>query len=182
MEVASSRRSLGSGRRGGPRRVAAAALFLAVLAMPAAAEPVAISEEKPVVVVDVPAAFVSKSMERGVQLKTPDGEIYVWFETFGPDEIDALIKEHNDYWAKEGVSLGGDTDRFEKDFGGKKVVATDYKGATWKGKPTVIRYLAIDANLPSQKCVLMSLWASPESDKAHDDEVMGMIGSLKINE
>jgi hypothetical protein len=150
--------------------------------VPARAEVVTIKDETPTVTVDVPEAFTSKQIERGIQANTPDGAVYVWFETYAPDELDALVKEHEAYWAQNGVDLGDQKDKVTKEFGGKTVMATDFKSATWKGKPTVVRYLFIDAALPSKKLILMSVWASPEGDQAHDADVGKLISSLKIGE
>jgi hypothetical protein len=160
--------------------LATAVLLFGVTA--ASAETVAIKGESPALTVEVPDGFASSQTSRGIQAKTSDGAEYVWFETYAPDELDALVKEHEDYWTQNDVALGDDKDKVTKEFDGKTVMATDFKHATWKGKPTVVRYLFIDPNLPSKKLILMSVWASPEADQEYDAKVMNMISSLKIGE
>lgn len=158
----------------------AAALMAGVGA--AGATEVKINSETPAISVDVPAGFATSESSRGILAKSADGGTYVWFETYQPEEVDTLIKEHEDYWAKNEVALGDNSDKVTKEFDGKKVIATDFKGATWKGKPTVVRYLFIDAALPSKKLLLMTLWASPDSDQANDDAVGKIISSLKMGD
>lgn len=132
---------------------------------------------QPSISVEVPAGFESSKITRGVQIKTPDDEVLVWFELFAPRDRDTLIKEHDAYWKKEGVTLGPEKDS-KDEADGHTIIATAFNEATWKGKPTVVRYLFIDGGFPSKELILMSMWASPEGDKAHDADISAMIKSI----
>ncbi|AWB20274.1 hypothetical protein DA075_04425 [Methylobacterium currus] len=131
----------------------------------------------PIVGIDVPAAWKTSPTSRGVEVKSPDEEVFFWLETYRPADEAAVRKEHNGYFAGQGVTMAGDPQisRFEE--GSLKVQATDLP-ATWQGKPTVLRYLAIDAGLPDGRMVLLSYWASPEGDRRHAAAFKAIVNSL----
>ncbi len=146
------------------------------------ARTVTVKGSAPTVTVEVPDTFKSSKTDRGIEAKTPDDEVLVWFEVYPAQSEATVLEEHQAYWKDQGVELGADPARASQDLDGKKVSATDYKSATWQGKPTVVRYLAIDAALPSKQLVLMSLWASPRGDEQHDAEVTKMISGMEIKD
>lgn len=61
------------------------------------------------ITLDVPAGYKVSSSKRGVLVKTPDGEVDVWVETFLGAETKKLLSEHASYWHKEKVELGDAT-------------------------------------------------------------------------
>ncbi len=160
----------------------AVATGLLLLAAPAWAKSIVVRGEAPIVTVDVPDGFASSGIDHGVETKTPDEGILVWVEVVPAADLDALLKEHDAYWASQGVDLGGAPVHVNQEVDGKKVAATDFKSATWKGEPTVVRYLLIDPALQSKNVIVLSMWASPEADKAHDADVNKMISSLDVKE
>ncbi len=67
------------------KKLFGALALVAALAGPAAigtamAGAVAITAAEPVAVVTIPDSWAQSKIDRGVQIKTPDEEIYVWFE------------------------------------------------------------------------------------------------------
>ena len=44
----------------------------------------------------------------------------------------------------------------------------------------MLRYLNYDPGLPGDQQILMSYWASPEGDRAHDAQMQAIVASLKI--
>lgn len=78
----------------------------------------------PSVTVEVPEGFTASDTDRGVDIKTPDDEFIVWFETDKPSEQSALIDEHDTYWKDQNVRLGESTRKSEEADGHKIVVTS----------------------------------------------------------
>lgn len=131
--------------------------------------------------VEVPDGFTASSSKHGIEIKTPDEEVMVWFETYRPDQQAALLKEHDAYWADQEVKLGAPSQSTESG-DGHEVIATNFKAATWKGKPTVVRYLFIDGGFSSGEKILMSLWASPEGFQEHNADLSKMVNSIDLKD
>ena len=153
-------------------------LLLSVIVTAASALTVTLTSNDPIFTVDFPSKWSVGEIKRGVEAKSPDEEIYLWFEVFTPAEYDALVVEHQTYFDGQGVKILGEGKAVSDAVGGMRVKVTDFP-ARWKGKPTVLRYLAFDFGLPSQQQVLMSYWASPEGDQAHDAAVKAIIDSMR---
>ena len=133
------------------------------------------------ITLEVPAGFRASEANRGVELKTPDDEVFVWVETYKPDEEETIRGEHDRYWQKHKVVLKDP----EKATLGKttpQTRMTDYKGATWKGDPTVLRYYFVGPFGKSNKSILVTLWASPEGDSAHKAELQEIYDSISVKE
>jgi hypothetical protein len=159
------------------KRMVIGAALLACLAGEVAARQINLPSRAPIVGIDVPAAWKTSPTARGVEVRSPDEEVFFWLETYRPADEAAVRKEHVDYFAGQGVTPAGDprVSRYEE--GAMKVQATDLP-ATWQGKPTVLRYLAIDAGLPDGRMVLLSYWASPEGDSKHASAFKAVLNSL----
>ncbi len=157
------------------RSVALAALLLAPA--PVFAKSMTLND----ITVEVPASFKASESNRGIELKTPDDEVFVWVETYLPDEEDAIQGEHDKYWKKHKVVLKDP----EKATNGKNTPPTritDYKGATWKGDPTVLRYYFVGPFGKGNKSILVTLWASPEGDSEHKAELQTIYDSISVKE
>jgi hypothetical protein len=132
------------------------------------------------VTVDVPAGFTVESSSRGLLAKTPDEEVYVWVETYLPDEEEAIRGEHVRYWKHHEVALNDDP--VTKDTEGTPPVhSTAFLKATWKGDPTIVRYVAVGPFGPKKEMVLITYWASPEGDKAFNDKIVKMVDTMDVN-
>lgn len=159
-------------------RLASVLLLLFGLGVvPAAARPVSIPSGNPVVGVDIPEGWTTTPSKRGIAVKSPDKEVFFWIEVFLPADREAVIGEHERYFAKQDVRTTGEPKSTTSKHGPVTFTATDYP-ATWKGGPTVLRYLAIDPGLPAGNRVLLSYWASPEGDKMHDAAFKTILESL----
>jgi hypothetical protein len=53
--------------------------------------------------------------------------------------------------------------------------------STWKGKPTLVKYMIINPKVASDKIIVFTYWASPEGDKNYDKEMDGVISSLRAS-
>jgi hypothetical protein len=95
------------------------------------------------------------------------------------DEIETVQKEHDEYFEKQKVTMAK-THPVGKEIDGHKWAFIDPE-ATYKGKPTVIRYIIINPNVASGKTIVFTYWASPEGAKNYDKEMDGMLNSLKAS-
>lgn len=160
-------------------RAAVLSLMMTVCASAASALTMTLTKSDPIVSIDFPANWDVGEIKRGVEAKSPDRDVYVWFEVFAPAEYDTLVGEHKAYFDKQGVQRTGEARVFSNEESGVRIKFSDFP-STWKGAPTVLRYVAMDFGLPSQKQILMSYWASPAGDKAHDATVRALIDSMKM--
>ncbi len=133
------------------------------------------------ITVEVPSSFKASESDRGVEMKTPDEEVFVWVETYLPKEEDTIEGEHTKYWNEQGVKLA-DPQKTVNDKHTPPTHATDYKGATWKGEPTVLRYFHVGPFGKSDKSILVTLWASPDGDKAHSADLQKIYDSISVKE
>ena len=157
------------------RSFAVAALLLAPAA--AFAKPLTVND----ITVDVPASFKASESDRGIEMKTPDEEVFVWVETYTPDTEAAIMGEHETYWKEQGVKLA-DPQKSTNDKRSPPTHATDYKGATWKGDPTVLRYFHVGPFGKSNKSILVTLWASPAGNDGHVADLQTIYDSINVKE
>jgi hypothetical protein len=131
------------------------------------------------ITLDVPDAFQASESDRGVELKTPDEEVYTWFEVYKGSESDTLRAEHAKYWKDNDVVLN-DPQTTDRKVGAINVSTMFFPNATWQGKPTILRYVKVGPVAASGTMVLMTVWASPEGIKAHGKEVEHMLDTLNV--
>ncbi|MCY1642839.1 hypothetical protein [Methylorubrum sp. SL192] len=163
---------------GSPKFLAGAALAFFLLAGSAAlAKKVTVVTGDRPISVEIPAAWKVTTIDRGVQARTADEEIYLWFESYKPTQFDTLLGEHNAYFKEQGVKVTGEGQSKEVDFPTYALKVTEYP-ATYEGKPTVLRYLSVVPKAESQRHLLVSYWASPEGDKKYDAETNQIMNSL----
>src|SRR5438067_1273889 len=68
---------------------------------------------------DFPDSWKIADIKRGFQAKSPDEEVYVWAELVPSDEINAVQKEHDDYFEKQKVTMSN-SDPVGKEIDGHK--------------------------------------------------------------
>jgi hypothetical protein len=145
----------------------------------AAAKTVKLTPSETVAALDFPDSWKVSNIKRGLEAKSPDEEVYVWAELVPSDEVDTVQKEHDGYFAKQKVTMAK-ADPVPKDVDGRRWAFIEPQ-STWKGKPTVVRYIIIDPKVASGKIVVFTYWASPEGDKNYDKEMDGVINSLRAS-
>jgi hypothetical protein len=131
------------------------------------------------ITLDVPDAFKASTSSRGVELKTPDEEVFTWFEVYKGSEGDTLQAEHAKYW-KENDIVPNDPQITNKKAGDINVSTMFFPNATWQGKPTILRYVKVGPVAASGTMVLMTVWASPQGIEAHGKEVEHMLDTLNV--
>lgn len=157
----------------------ALACFVSPLAaVPAQAEAFSITEADPIAVVTVPDDWSGKKISRGIQIKTPDDEIYMWFELIAPGEIDAVQKEHDGYFGSQGVSFVSQPESITVEINNRPWAISEVKAKSKDGSDSVIRYVAINPKVASGKIILLTYWASLEGEKTHDAATNKMFESL----
>jgi hypothetical protein len=115
-----------------------------------------------VATLDFPDSWKISNIKRGLQAKSPDEEVYVWAELVPATDVDTVQKEHDDYFEKQKVTMAK-SDPVPKDVDGRRWAFIEPQ-STWKGKPTIIRYIIIDPKVASGKIVVFRDWGSPEGD------------------
>ncbi|MEA2955642.1 MAG: hypothetical protein QOJ58_1139, partial [Alphaproteobacteria bacterium] len=146
--------------------VAAALLCFPAIALAKTAK---LTPSETVASLDFPDSWKVSNIKRGLQAKSPDEEVYVWAELVPSDEIETIQKEHDDYFEKQNVTMSK-AEPVGKEIDGRKWAFVDPQ-ATWKGKPTIVRYIIINPNVASGKTVVFTYWASPEGAKNYDKEM-----------
>ncbi|GAC1564054.1 MAG: hypothetical protein NVS2B5_29890 [Beijerinckiaceae bacterium] len=114
----------------------------------------------PVATMNFPDSWKITDIKRGFQAKSPDDEVYVWAELIAPGDVDTVQKEHDDYFAKQKVTMAKAGPE-GKEVDGRKWAFITPK-ATYKGDPTVVRYIIINPKAAGGKLVIFTYWASPE--------------------
>lgn len=133
----------------------------------------------PIATIEFPDNWTVGEIKRGLEIKSNDEEVFLWIEIYRPSAYAAVVREHERYFQSQGVRIIGEPTQQSSREDGVSIKYTDFP-ATWQGKPTVLRYLAIDLGLPSGKEILMSYWASPEGDKKHSAAMDRVLDSFKV--
>jgi hypothetical protein len=130
------------------------------------------------ITLDVPDTFAASASSRGVELKTPDEEVFTWFEVYKGTEGDTIQAEHEKFW-KENDVVTNDPQMTNAKVGEINVATMFFPKATWQGKPTVLRYVKLGP-VGGGTMVLMTVWASPEGINKHGKEVEHMLDTLDV--
>ena len=119
-------------------------------------------------------------VDRGIEAISQDKDAFVWVESYLPEELDAIIAEHNAYWKEQGVEITGHETSEHAETGGKYAITEET--ATENGKPTRLLYAEYDLGLPSKRNIIVTYWASPEGDKKYNNAVADIFSSMTITE
>ena len=144
----------------------------------AGAKEVRVPSRRPVISIDMRDGWSVEDTDRGIEARSPDEEVFLWFEVYAPASEKKVFDEHQRYFNEQGVRIVGESKSSTSSENGVTIKATAFP-ATWKGKPTILRYLSYDLDLASRQLILMSYWASPEGDRKHDPAMQNIIGSFK---
>ena len=160
---------------------AALAVALLLCASPATArQRVLTVDGSPFMTFELPRGWKVSEIERGLQIRSNDGEAYVWIESYAPSQRDAVLAEHDKYFAGQGVRIKGDPEvQPPQQADGKTIVYMEFQ-ATWKSAPTVLRYALVDPHARSGREVIVSYWVSPDASQRVDEDVLTMTESLAL--
>lgn len=157
------------------RAMAFVAFALAVT--PLAAKSLSLSAGTVSIAFDIPDNWESARVKRGLEIKSGDGEVFLWIESYPHADLEKIKAEHGKYFAQQGVSVTGEPKINAQDFPGYSLAMMDIP-ATWKGKPTVLRYIIVEPKASTKNPIMLSYWASPEGDKTHDGAMQALVNSL----
>ena len=155
-------------------------VFLLASAVLAHAGTMEVRPDEPIAEFNIPDGWKTSHIDRGLQAISKDGEVYFWIEAYKPDEFQAILAEHSQYWKDQGVAITSSDEEKHSENGRQVSVTTEH--ATWKGAPTVLYYVEFQLGLPSKSNIVFTYWASPEGDKTYQPEVGEALGSLKVTE
>lgn len=127
--------------------------------------------------VEVPDDWTVKTVERGLEVKSHDEEIFLWIESYFERDLEKVKAEHGKYFAEQGIKVTGEAKITSHSMSGYGLAFLDLP-ATWEDDPTVLRYIMIEPADAARKRIIVSYWASPEADKAYDRAMSTLIESL----
>lgn len=151
--------------------------FSTLITAPLAAKTVNMSSGQAKLSFTVPDNWESSAQRRGLEIKSNDGEVMLWVESYPQADLEKIKAEHSKYFKGQGVEVTGEpkiTTQAAERYG----LAFMDMPATWKGKPTVLRYILIEPADAAKQRMMISYWASPEGDKLHDGAMQQLINSL----
>ncbi len=139
-----------------------------------------VSMGKGSVTIDFPKSFDVSDIDRGVEAKTGDEEVYVWAEAYTEAQVDKIMDEHGIYFSKQGVAVTGKIKTETRMVNGVSIKMLDVP-ATWHGDRTVVQYLLIDPGWPSGWKLMLTEWASPKGDKMYQKDLDTIMNGLTFN-
>ena len=126
---------------------------------------------------NIPDDWHSSGISQGLEIKSPDDEIFLWVEAYNDPELDSIEQEHTKYFIEQGIVINGEPKIESQDFDHYGLASLHFS-AQWNNKPTVLRYLMIVPKEAAASRLILSYWASPIADKAYDGAVGSLIDSL----
>ena len=134
---------------------------------------------KGTVTITFPKSWNVSNIERGLEAKTGDEEVYIWAEAFTDAGLDGLMQEHQNYFNKQGVVVTGKLHSETKVVNGFNMKMISLP-ATWHDEPTVLEYLIVDPALPSGWKLMVAEWASPKGDRMYQADLDTILNSLNF--
>lgn len=160
--------------------VAATAVALLVGTIsPALSKTLSVSLGEAKMVVTVPDNWKVTEIKRGLQIVSPDEEVYVWAETVLPGQSETVRQEHRAYFVKQKVTFGEPKTQ-EGELNGMKTTATDYPDAKYAGAKTILQYLLVKPDLKNDAQLLLTAWASVEGEQKHRAATGALLNGLKL--
>jgi hypothetical protein len=162
-----------------PPRAFRACLIAAALALalPATAKIVTLKQTGRDIPFTVPDAWPVSQIPDGLQVKSPDGEVYVWFQATTPARLGAVIDDYFAYYKQQGVTFTGGMNESKGEIGGVAVSLMD-PPATYQGEQTLVRFIFADAKPGVSKGLVIGTWASVKGDRLHDAPITHMITDI----
>ena len=163
------------------RVCAIAALPLMTLSLPmtspAAAKAVTFKGTGVAFPINLPDNWRVKNIDRGVEISSPDQEIYLWVEAVTTDSVERVIDEYFKYFKQQGVTTRQPIDQQKHTVGAVDLVQMDIP-ATYQGAETIVRFVITEARPNESKSLFIGYWASPTGDKTHDATLTGIIADI----
>lgn len=160
----------------------AAALFLSAAifgATGAMAKVYSIPETDAVATVNVADDWDPSVIDDGIEMTSPDGNVYVSIESVKADKITDAVADSVKVLAEQGLVID-ETTMKAKDIeaNGLKIHNIEYTGKDDDG-PTEFAVSLIETRVPDQ-FVMMTFWGAAEAQKANDAAVVAMLQSVQL--
>lgn len=127
--------------------------------------------------ITMPDNWSVTAIKSGIEVKSGDGEIYIWVQAMTDANVTPLINEYFAYYKKQGVKFTGPTNDSSSVIGGVAVRLMDAP-ATFEGKPTIIRFTFTEPKPGAASGLLIGYWASPKGDRANNADVTRFMSDL----
>ena len=127
--------------------------------------------------INLPDNWRVKTIERGIEISSPDREIYLWVEGIDASTVNRVVQGYFDYFKQQGVITRQPIAKKKDVIGGVDVILMDIP-ARYDGATTIVRLLMADPRPNERKGLFIGYWASPKGDKQHDDTMGGIMTDL----
>lgn len=136
-----------------------------------------IPEDNPVATINAPAGWKANNYDKGIELTSDDGEVYIAIEATDAKSVESSMGEAMEYLKSKGVTVDAKTvKQNERKLSGKEAVTISWDGEDEEG-PAKVELMVV--SVTNEKGVLFLYWASPEGEKKHEKEIAGIAESLK---
>lgn len=155
-----------------------AAAIAVMLPAVSRAETIKFPSEAPIASVTIPDSWGPKETESGVDATSADSAVYFSIDIADKASVDKVVEDAIVFLTKNGVTVDKKTEKDTSDtkINGMDAATVDLKGTDKDGPVDV--GLAVIA--PSEdKVLVVTYWGSQGDDDKHDNEVSGILASLK---
>lgn len=157
-------------------------LLLTLLLAPALAASLSagtfkLPDDDPVASITIPDSWEPEEVKRGVEAKSPDGEVYMAVEFATSKNIDKVTTEGIDFLKEQGVTIDKSTQKENK----FEVNGMEVQELIWTGKDKdgdAIVSLAF-VGVSDTKALMVTYWASPEGEKKNQAALGKILQTLK---
>lgn len=136
-----------------------------------------IPEDNAVATVNTPVGWKANSYDKGVELTSDDGEVYIAIEATDAKGVEKSMDEAMQYLKSKGVTVDAQTvKQSEGKLAGKDSVMISWDGEDEEG-PAKIQLMVV--SVTNENGVLFLYWASPDGEKKHQKDIARIAESLK---
>lgn len=136
-----------------------------------------IPEDDAVATINAPAGWKANNYDKGIELTSDDGEVYIAIEATDAKGVEKSMDEAMEYLKSKGVTVDPKTvKQSEGKLAGKDAVMISWDGEDEEG-PAKVQLMVV--SVTNEKGVLFLYWASPDGEKNHQKEITRIAESLK---
>ena len=136
-----------------------------------------VPEDNTVATINAPAGWKANNYDKGLELTSDDGEVYIAIEATDAKGVERSMDEAMEYLKSKGVTVDAKTvKQNEGKLSGKDAVMISWDGEDEDG-PAKVQLMVV--SVTNEKGVLFLYWASPEGEKKHQKEISAIAESLK---
>jgi hypothetical protein len=160
----------------------AAALFLSAAifgATGANAKVFSIPDADAVATVNAPDDWDPSAIDDGIEMTSPDGNVYVSIESVKADKITDAVAESVKVLGEQGLDIDLSSQKAsDKEVNGMKIHNLEYTGKDDDG-PTEFAVTLVETRVPDQ-FVMFTFWGSEDAQKTNDAALSAMLQSVQL--